>query len=229
MHSMPKCVSAIFDRVDYHDSMNTTSESLLLRLQEPHPEGPDESAWQQFVELYTPLIFYWARKNGRSQTDASDLVQEVLTLVFQKLPEFRYDRTRSFRGWLRTVTLNKFRELTRRKAIINANTSEIAQLEIMDQAQSTWDINYARMLVAQTMEVMEGSCRRSWHQPLDRLLGKIKVNEAIAKSTGGPALTDGGAEATGKTIGFLLKKRSESATGSFLRRIALIVTLVFES
>lgn len=179
---MPKCVSAIFDRVDYHDYMNTTSESLLLRLQEPHPEGPNESAWQQFVELYTPLIFYWARKNGRSQTDASDLVQEVLTLVFQKLPEFRYDRTRSFRGWLRTVTLNKFRELTRRKAIINANTSEIAQLEIMDQAQSTWDINYARMLVAQTMEVMEPDFAPATWQALQQVMSSgTSVEQAAAE------------------------------------------------
>jgi len=164
--------------------MNTTSESLLLRLQEPHPEGPNESAWKQFVELYAPLIFYWARKNGRSQTDASDLVQEVLTLVFQKLPEFRYDRTRSFRGWLRTVTLNKFRELARRKAIVNATTSEIAQIEIIDRAESTWDIDYARMLVAQTMEAMESDFAPATWQALQQVMSKGASVEQAAADAG---------------------------------------------
>lgn len=162
--------------------MNTTSESLLLRLQGANPDGPNESAWKQFVEIYTPLIFYWARKNGRSQTDAADLVQEVLTLVFQKLPEFRYDRTRSFRGWLRTVTLNKFRELTRQKTIINASASEVAQIEIMDRAESTWDIDYARMLVAQTMEAMESDFAPSTWQALQQVMsGDVSVEQAAAE------------------------------------------------
>lgn len=162
--------------------MNTTSESLLLRLQEPSPDGPDELAWKQFVELYAPLIFYWARKNGRSQIDASDLVQEVLTLVFQKLPEFRYDPTRSFRGWLRTVTLNKFRELARRKKLNNATSFEVSQLEIMDQAESTWDIDYARMLVAQTMEVMESDFAPATWQALQQVMSSgTSVEQAAAK------------------------------------------------
>jgi len=148
---------AFIRSVDYHESMNTTSESLLLRLQESRPEGPDESAWKQFVELYAPLIFYWARKNGRSQTDASDLVQEVLTLVFQKLPEFRYDRTRSFRGWLRTVTLNKFCEL---------------------------DIDYARMLVAQTMEAMESDFASATWQALQQVMSKGASVEQAAADAG---------------------------------------------
>lgn len=169
--------------------MNTTSESLLIRLQEAHPEGPNESAWKQFVEIYAPLIFYWARKNGRNQSDASDLVQEVLTLVFQKLPEFRYDRTRSFRGWLRTVTLNKFRELARRKAIVNATTFEVAQVEIMDRAESTWDIDYARMLVAQTMEVMESDFAPATWQALQEVMSRGTSVEQAAADAGISAWT----------------------------------------
>ena len=92
---------------------NSTSESLLFRLR----ESDNSEAWSRFSELYTPLIFFWARKNGLDAHDSSDLVQEVMTLVFQKLPEFQYDPNRSFRGWLRQVTLNKHRERLRKKKL----------------------------------------------------------------------------------------------------------------
>ena len=95
--------------------MATTSESLLFRLQNLGT-STDESAWEQFVSLYTPLIFYWARRTGLQQNDAADLVQDVLTKVFLKLPKLQYDRSRSFRGWLRKVTLNRYREIGRRKS-----------------------------------------------------------------------------------------------------------------
>lgn len=136
--------------------MTTTSESLLFRLQQ-REDSADESAWQQFVHIYTPLIFYWARKTGMAQSDASDLVQDVLTLVFQKLPEFKYDAGRSFRGWLRTVTLNKYREIHRRKSsrLATASESILEKLAPVGVAESTWDIDYARLLVNQTMEMMQ--------------------------------------------------------------------------
>ena len=87
--------------------MNTTSFSLLERLRTP----AEQEAWARFVKLYTPLLFRWARGVGLSSEEASDLVQDVLTLLVQKLPEFSYDRQKSFRGWLRTVMLNKWRSL----------------------------------------------------------------------------------------------------------------------
>ena len=136
--------------------MTTTSESLLFRLQS-ESDSPNENAWQQFVSIYTPLMFFWARKTGMSQNDASDLVQDVLTLVFQKLPDFKYDSTRSFRGWLRTVTLNRYREIHRRKSSHQkpATESMLEDLAPVRVAESTWDIDYARLLVAKAMDGMK--------------------------------------------------------------------------
>ena len=80
--------------------MNTTSFSLLERLRQPS----DSAAWDRFVELYTPLLFYWGRRAGLQSADAADLVQDVFEVLLHKLPEFQYDRQKSFRSWLRTVT-----------------------------------------------------------------------------------------------------------------------------
>ncbi len=93
--------------------MDSTSVSLLRRLCEPD----HDAAWQRFVDLYAPLIFHWARNQGLNATDAADLVQEVLVTLVAKLPEFEYDPTKRFRGWLRTVTLGKIRDSQRRGAV----------------------------------------------------------------------------------------------------------------
>jgi RNA polymerase sigma-70 factor, ECF subfamily len=85
--------------------MHTTSPTLLQRL----AQAPSESDWDRFVRLYTPLLYYWANRNGLQGHDAADLVQDVLALLVEKLPQFRYERDKSFRGWLRTILFNKWR------------------------------------------------------------------------------------------------------------------------
>ena len=132
--------------------MNTTSESLLFRLQHSSEDGVDQNAWEKFVQLYTPLIFYWARKVGLQQADAADLVQDVLSIVFRRLPDFQYDVSGSFRGWLRTVTPNKFREKTRKRVtdVSVASNSMLEQIASTTRAESTWDLDYGQMLLQQT-------------------------------------------------------------------------------
>src|SRR5687768_5078078 len=80
-------------------SMNETSASLLERLRRP----ADAEAWSRFVELYTPVLFAWARGVGLQDADAADLVQDVLAGLLRSLPTFQYDPGKSFRAWLRTV------------------------------------------------------------------------------------------------------------------------------
>jgi len=165
--------------------MTTTSESLLFRLQQD-VESPNEQAWQQFVSIYTPLIFFWARKTGLGQSDASDLVQEVLTQVFQKLPDFQYDSRRSFRGWLRTVTLNKYREVYRRKSsrLATARDSMLENLAPVALAESTWDIDYARLLVARSMESMKNDFAPETWRALKLVMGGEASVDDVAKQTG---------------------------------------------
>lgn len=90
--------------------MHTTPPSLLQRLQNP----AEKQAWDTFVELYTPLLYFWSKRWGLQDSDAADLVQEALLLLYRKLPEFDYQAGGSFRGWLRTVLHNKWRDQRRR-------------------------------------------------------------------------------------------------------------------
>jgi RNA polymerase sigma-70 factor (ECF subfamily) len=133
--------------------MNTTSFSLLRRLQQPAAE----EAWARFVRLYTPLLYHWARGVHLPASEASDLVQDVLTLLVQKLPEFTYDQTKSFRGWLRTVTLNKWRENQRRRTVPvePGRQDELANLPSPASAAVFEEAEYQKYLVHRALELMQ--------------------------------------------------------------------------
>jgi RNA polymerase sigma-70 factor (ECF subfamily) len=86
-----------------------TSISMLERLR----DGTDLSSWQRFVDLYMPLIRGWLRHHGLQDTDADDLVQEVLAVLPQELPAFEHRGAGAFRSWLRTMTVNRLRNFWR--------------------------------------------------------------------------------------------------------------------
>src|SRR5947209_4762291 len=91
--------------------MHTTSPSLMERLRRPD----DGDAWTRFARLYTRALYFRGRRGGLAGAGAADLVQEVLIAMVPKLPAFRYGPAQSFRGWLRTVPLNKWREQARHR------------------------------------------------------------------------------------------------------------------
>jgi RNA polymerase sigma-70 factor (ECF subfamily) len=133
--------------------MNTTSVSLLERLRQPEAA----QAWRRFVQLYTPLLYYWARGAGLPTHDASDLVQEVLVVLVRKLPEFQYDPSKSFRGWLRTIALNKWRERCRRFSARpdQGGDSGLSGVAQDDPAAAFEEADYRAQLVRQALQIMQ--------------------------------------------------------------------------
>lgn len=133
--------------------MDSTSVSLLLRLKQPHRE----EAWKRFVDLYAPLIFHWGQNQGLSPTDAADLVQEVMAKLINLLPEFEYDPTERFRGFLRTITLNKARDLQRQRAArpvkgLDQTVDRVATGESIDLFEEN---EYRSFLVNRALTIMK--------------------------------------------------------------------------
>ena len=129
--------------------MIDTSASLLERLRQPD----DRAAWAHFVDLYTPLIYYWARRAGLQSHDASDLVQDVFQALLPALPRLAYDPQRSFRNWLRTVVLNKWRERHRRPASAQMDEETAAALPAPDE-EALWETEYRDHVIRRALEIM---------------------------------------------------------------------------
>lgn len=140
----------------------------MHRLRQPN----QEAAWQRFVELYAPLIFHWARAEGMSVDEAADLVQDVLTLLIVKLPEFQYDPRQRFRGWLRTITANKVRDHQRRQTKQPAMGIDATLEHIASEPASTLseDAEYYEFVLHRALELMQAEFRNETWQACWRLV-----------------------------------------------------------
>ena len=156
-----------------------TSTSLLERLRGP----AEQEAWARFVDLYTPLLFYWARRLGCPRDDAADLVQDVLTRLVRKLPEFRYDRHKTFRGWLRTVTRNVWRNRRRRAELPReAGPAALDDLAGPDPADELRDAEYWQWLVGRALELMRSEFRpTTWRACWEHVVGGRPAAEVAAE------------------------------------------------
>src|SRR4051794_37139548 len=132
--------------------MFTTPVSLLERIR----TTPTRAVWDQFVDLYTPLLFAWARRLTLSEHDAADLVQDVFVSLIEALPRFHYDADRSFRAWLKTVLLNTWRKhrahVTRTKVSAHGAVDEIPDT---DPCLELDESEYRKHLVARVLQLMQ--------------------------------------------------------------------------
>jgi RNA polymerase sigma-70 factor (ECF subfamily) len=138
-----------------------TRASLLVRIR----NGRDQEAWRQFVQVYAPVVYGFARKRGLQDADAADVMQDVLRSVAGAASRLNYDPARgSFRGWLYTVARNKifnFLEASRHKLGRGSGDSGArAQLEGLAEPEwglaASWDEEYERNLAALAMQRIQG-------------------------------------------------------------------------
>lgn len=127
-----------------------TPGSLILRLR----DNRDENAWKTFVQLYTPLIYGLARREGLQEADAADLTQEVLNEVIRSIQNFELDHSKGrFRDWLGVIIRRRiwaFRKNVRDLSLINA-----AALSGIDDDGTTdpgWDAEFYRYVLDKALE-----------------------------------------------------------------------------
>jgi RNA polymerase sigma-70 factor (ECF subfamily) len=132
--------------------MTKTPASLLERLRGQFE--PD--AWGQFVSLYAPLIYGWGRRVGLQEQDAADLVQDVFVTLLQVLPTFTYDRHQSFRRWLWTVTINKWRKARHQpdNRVWRGLAGGPEPVAVDDGLQEAWEAENQRHLANQALRLM---------------------------------------------------------------------------
>lgn len=163
--------------------MQPTPVSLLARLREP---GQHADAWGRFVELYTPLLYAWARRAGLEEHDAADLVQDVLLILVRRLPEFRYDPGLSFRAWLKTILLNKWREKARTRVFAIDRDANGEDVPVPDPLIALEEDEYARHLVGRALRILQAdyqptTWRAFWdHSVEGRPVAEVAVRHGVS-------------------------------------------------
>jgi RNA polymerase sigma factor (sigma-70 family) len=143
----------------------STRASLLVRIR----DCDDQAAWSQFVDLYAPLIYRFARGHGLQDADAADLAQDVLQAVAKSARGLEYDPKRgTFRGWLYTVTRNKLRNFLAKRGREAQGTGDTSQQLLLnqhperdDEDSALWDREYEHQLFAWAAEQVRGEVQES--------------------------------------------------------------------
>jgi RNA polymerase sigma factor (sigma-70 family) len=118
-----------------HDS--GTRVSLLGRLRK-EPGNP--AVWDAFVEHYGGRIYDWCRRWNLQDADAQDVTQNVLLKLAEKMRDFDYDPSRSFRGWLKTLTHHAWSDYqkARQRPGLGSGDSQVGQL--LDSVEAREDL-----------------------------------------------------------------------------------------
>ncbi len=160
--------------------MTKTPSSLLDRLRQPF----EPEAWARFVALYTPLVYSWGRRVGLQEPDAADLVQDVFVTLLQVLPTFTYDRHQSFRRWLWTVTINKWRK--DRKLPDNrmrrGQEGLPESVAVADDLEAIWEAEYQQHLVNQALRLMRADFEETtWKACWETVVAERSAMEVAAE------------------------------------------------
>ena len=167
--------------------MEATNVSLLVRV-----AAGDDAAWAQLDRLYRPFILGWYRGQGLSHTDAEDLTQEALTVLFRELKEFQHSgRTGAFRTWVRGVCLNRLKGYRRAQKLRGrpvGGTDFQEQLhEVPDDdeaAAADWDRQHDRHVLRQLLDSIAGEFEASTLQAFRRLTLDGASGQQVADELG---------------------------------------------
>lgn len=132
-----------------------TRASLLVQIR----DGTNHGAWQEFINLYGPVVYGFARKRGLQDADAADLMQDVMRSVSTSIGRLDYDRNQgTFRGWLFTITRNKVFNFLSSRRIRPQGSGDTTTNRMLDtqpdtnDGSETWEIEYQRRLASLAME-----------------------------------------------------------------------------
>mgnify|MGYP001827393455 CR=1 FL=1 len=139
--------------------MHETSLSLLERLR----QSPENEGWNRLADLYTPLIRAWLRRYDVQDSDANDLVQEVLLAVSKDLSKFEHrGLPGAFRGWLKAILVNRLRKFWRardRRPQARGDSDIDARLAQLDDPASEmsqiWNREHDQYVLRQLLALAE--------------------------------------------------------------------------
>ena len=139
--------------------MHETSLSLLDRLR----HSPENESWTRLADLYTPLLQAWLRRYDVQDSDANDIVQEVLLAVSKDLGKFEHrGQPGAFRGWLKAILTNRLRKFWRarnRRPQARGDSDIHARLAQLDDPASDmsqiWDREHDQYVLRQLMALAE--------------------------------------------------------------------------
>ncbi len=151
-----------------------TQKTLIHRIR----DTGDVSAWNEFFELYQPLLFHFFLSRGLDHDDADDVSQAVLQRISKAAPDFRYDPKKGrFRGWLFHIARNELNRFFAKNALSRESTTSDGELpvgggQVSPELEAAWTEEYRQHIFAWACRqvkptVSENSWQAFWKTAID--------------------------------------------------------------
>lgn len=115
--------------------MFTTHPTLLARI-----KSGDSMSWDQFRDMYRPLIFHCAEQSGLPKAAYLELEQDVLVTFFKASENFEYDPKKGrFRTYLGTLIRNCIAQRQRNARNSIAEPVVPVDPDVEDNFEKCWE------------------------------------------------------------------------------------------
>ena len=94
-----------------HSEGDTTSPTLIGRV----GDWRDHDAWSDFVRRYGPTVRLYCRTFALDSDTLDDLMQQIWIDLAHRLKTYRYDPSKTFRGWLSRVCRSRAIDVIRKR------------------------------------------------------------------------------------------------------------------
>src|SRR6516165_8809411 len=160
-----------------------TRASLLVRLR----DRQDHAAWSEFVRLYAPVVYRFARRRGLQDADAADLMQEVLRSVSASVGAFD-PKLGLFRSWLFTLAHRRLYDFVQRRHRQEAAGGQ-ATLQMLDalparDEQESWNQEFERQVFALAAELVRPTFSETTWRAFELTAVEGKSGQEAAQALG---------------------------------------------
>jgi RNA polymerase sigma-70 factor (ECF subfamily) len=149
-------------------------------------DARDHAAWEEFFELYAPLIEGYARASGLARIDAEEVRDQCFEVLTRKLPAFEYRPGRgSFQGWLFGIVRGKVVDLLRARRVRARESVELGELASATAApEEDWERAWRAEHLRHALRVLAGEMTAERYQAFELLLIEELSVAEVAQRTG---------------------------------------------
>jgi RNA polymerase sigma factor (sigma-70 family) len=127
-------------------------------------EEVSQERWQEFEQVYKPLLVFWMKKKNVPASAKDEVLQECWISAFKAIGKFERDSDKgSFRGWLRTIVHRRvadyFRSLPKDQTVPQEWLNDIVTPEQMDAEELEEEKEALREIEARALSVVRGSIK----------------------------------------------------------------------